>query len=139
MLCSKEDQPEMSEQDRESFLRWQEYRISHLSFSINLFLTFSIASIGFIIQQNPNLEINQVAIDSESLSTLVWWFISAIFGVLATFSRLVDFRYTAKRIRGGRTKYYCLTKLAGHLTWIFFGCEVVAYCIGVWFFMYAVS
>lgn len=126
----------MSEQDRDSFLRWQEYRISHLSFSINLFLGFSVTSIAFLIQQNSKPLSSPPYLSQELIESLLWWFLSAMFGVIATLSRLVDFRYTAKRIRGGRKQYFCLTKIAGHTTWVCFGCEVAAYCIGIWAYVF---
>lgn len=37
----------MNDQDKERYLRWQDHRITQLSFSINLFLTFAIATLGF--------------------------------------------------------------------------------------------
>jgi hypothetical protein len=40
----------------ERYLRWQEYRINQLSFAINLFLSFAVASIGYAI----NLKLSSV-------------------------------------------------------------------------------
>jgi predicted permease len=134
-LCEKEEKPKMSDQDRDSFLRWQEYRISQLSFSINLFLGFSVASIAFLVQHGTKTLTSPPTLNQELMLPVIWWLFSALFGVLATLSRLVDFRYTAKRIRGGRKKYFCLTKMAGHITWVSFGCQIASYCIGIWLFI----
>ena len=130
MSCEKKEKPKLIDKDHDSFLRWQEYRIKHLSFSINLFLSFSVTSIAFFVQRKtfaslPNL-------NRELMLPVLWWLASTIFGVIATLSRLVDFRYTARRIRGGRKEYSCLIKIAGHVTWVSFGCQVASYCIGIW-------
>lgn len=120
----------MSDQQRESFIRWQDYRIKHLSFSINLFLGFAVASLGYLVSSQDS-----TVLYGPARLILAWWAVSASAGVLATISRLVDFRYTTKRVRAGRKGYLCLTALFGHATWILFGCAVCSYCIGAWLFI----
>lgn len=135
MLCKKKERPKLSDQDRDSFLRWQDYRIGYLSFSINLFLGFSVASIAFLVQQGSKTLTSPPNLNQELMLPVIWWLFSTIFGVVATLSRMVDFRYTARRIRGGRKEYFCLAKIAGHVTWIGFGCQVASYCFGIWLFI----
>ncbi len=125
----------MSDRERDSFVRWQAYRIGHLSFSINLFLGFSVASIAYVVTASDSAQSNGHQLSPEMLISLYWWVVSAAAGVMATMSRLIDFRYTAKRVRNGRKGYKCTTWLAGHSTWIFFGVALASYCIGVWYFV----
>ena len=135
MFCKKKIKHQMTDEERDSFLRWQDYRINQLSFSINLFLGFAVASIGFLIGKKGQLYEGIGQKNPEMLLILFCWSVSAMFGVIAALSRLVDFRYSAKRIRGGRKDYGCLTKVAGHVTWVSFGCEVISYCIGAYLFI----
>jgi len=129
-ICKKK-YPKIPKNDRESFIRWQEYRISHLSFSINLFLGLAVASIAFLISQDDSYHLTS----KTNIEALFWWFLSALFGMFATISRLVNFRYTAKRILSRHKKYFCLTNIAGHITWICFGCGLLSYCLGVLYFI----
>jgi len=125
----------MSVEERESFLRWQDFRIKQLSFSINLFLGFAVASLAFMLVRDGRLNVGAAPLNPMLIPVLFWWSTSAVFGVIASLSRLVDFRYTARRIRGGRKEYYCLTKIVGSVTWVSFGCEVLAYCAGAYLFV----
>jgi hypothetical protein len=135
MFCKDENPHRMTDNERDSFVRWQEYRIGHLSFSINLFLGFAIASIAYLVAANEKTRINGQSLSPELLMSLFWWVVSTASGVLATISRLVDFRYTAKRIRAGRKGYQCTLWLAGHGTWVLFGVALISYCIGAWCFV----
>jgi hypothetical protein len=47
----------MSAEERESFLRWQDFRVQQLSFSINLFLGFAVASLAFLLDQDVFLSL----------------------------------------------------------------------------------
>lgn len=135
MLCKEKPKHKMSAEERESFLRWQDFRIKQLSFSINLFLGFAVASLAFMLARDGRLNIGAATLNPTLMPVLFWWSTSAVFGVIASLSRLVDFRYTARRIRGGRKEYYCLTKIVGSVTWVSFGCEVLAYCAGAYLFV----
>lgn len=135
MFCKDENLHRMTDSERDSFVRWQEYRIGQLSFSINLFLGFAIASIAYLVAANEKAKASGQLPSPELFMSLFWWVASAATGVLATISRLVDFRYTAKRIRAGRKGYQCTLWLAGHGTWILFGVSLVSYCIGAWWFV----
>lgn len=125
----------MTDTERDSYVRWQAYRIEHLSFSINLFLGFAVGSIAYVVTSYNYADVNGNEVNQEIVKALFWWYISAVGGVLSTISRLVDFRYTAKRIRAGRKGYQCLTILAGHGTWVFYGVALFSYCIGAWYFI----
>jgi hypothetical protein len=135
MFCKDKERHKMTDAERDSFVRWQAYRINHLSFSINLFLGFAVASIAYLVSSSDSAGASGRALSSEMLMALIWWFVSAVSGIAATVSRLIDFRYTAKRIRAGRKGYECTTWFAGHGTWIFFGIALASYCAGAWHFV----
>tara|TARA_R110001599_G_C12268666_1_gene661121 strand:- start:6121 stop:6516 length:396 start_codon:yes stop_codon:yes gene_type:complete len=115
----------------EKHARWQSLRISQFSFAINLFLSFSIASLGFAINQ----KISGVSTIHNSLNLIIiWWVISSSCGSLATLSRLVDFRYTARETDFAKSKNSYLTlNIVGHVSWILFGVQVLSYAIGAWY------
>ncbi|WP_374277863.1 hypothetical protein [Azonexus sp.] len=135
MFCKDENPHRMTDSERDSFVRWQGYRIGHLSFSINLFLGFAVASIAYVVATNDKAQASGEMLRPELIASLFWWVVSAFAGVLATVLRLIDFRYTAKRIRAGRKGYQCTLWLAGHGTWILFGVALFSYCIGAWCFV----
>ncbi|MCG7867298.1 MAG: hypothetical protein JAY74_13160 [Candidatus Thiodiazotropha taylori] len=135
MLCKDHKRRTMTENERESFVRWQAYQIGHLSFSINLFLGFSVASIAYVFASHDSVRSNGFDISPQSYIALFWWLVSAVSGVFSTITRLVDFRYTARRVRAGRKGFECVTMLSGHGTWVFFGVALASYCIGAWYFL----
>ena len=125
----------MTDSERDSFVRWQEFRIAQLSFSINLFLGFAVASIAYLVVTNANVQASGHMLAPQFFMSFFWWVASAGAGVLATVTRLVDFRFTAKRIRSGRKGYECVLWLAGHGTWVLLGVSLASYCIGAWWFV----
>ncbi len=116
----------MKEADRERYVRWQEYRIQHLGYALNLFLGFAVASIAFAITRPDRVE--EVV--------LAWWIVSLVAGVIAVLSRLIDFRLTGRRIKSDGREYELTTHLAGHATWIAFGVQLAAYCSGAYAFIF---
>lgn len=76
----------MDPQQQERYVRWQDYRITHLSFAINLFLGFAVASLAYAI--NLKLE-NRPYGNLPVETTILWWAVSAVFGCIATMSKLL--------------------------------------------------
>ena len=111
----------MTEEDKARYVRWQDYRIQHLGYVINLFLGFGVASIGFAWTQSPKIDD----------SIVLWWVTSLCAGVAAIVCRLVDFRYTCKKIESGNGAYKLLTNLVGHITWICCGVQLLSYSVGI--------
>lgn len=117
----------MDQETKERYVRWQDYRIKQLSFSINLFLGFAIASLGYAI----HLKLGETSSLTAQLSEIIlWWAASAIFGCLATVSRLLDFRYTAAKIKQGGLFSAYIAKWCGPVTWGCFWVQLVAYVAG---------
>jgi len=90
--------------NNESYIRWQNIRISQLGFANNLILGISIALIGFILDflQTDDLVLN-------SCQKFLFWvggsltLVSIGFGLYVVFNRLEDFRLTAQIARKRET------------------------------------
>ena len=64
----------MDKEKHERYARWQDYRIQHLSFSINLFLGFAVASLAYAV----NLKLGGNSALSPFLpKIIIWWAVSA--------------------------------------------------------------
>ena len=126
----------MDDKQRERYARWQGYRISQLSFSINLFLTFAIASLAYVI----NLKLSKSIIPIEALSPIIfWWSACAALGVLSTISRLLDFRHTAKKIKDSGAFNTFMARWSGRVTWGAFWAQIITYCAGAYLFIVNVA
>lgn len=125
----------MEPDQRERYVRWQNYRITQLSFAINLFLGFAIASLAYAI----NLKLENVAHHGIPLEiVIVWWSVSAALGSLATVSRLLDYRYTTKKIKeNGRFNTF-MAKWCGPATWGCFCVQIASYTVGAYIFIVGV-
>lgn len=125
----------MDPEQQERYVRWQDYRITHLSFAINLFLGFAVASLAYAI----NLKIENKSHSSIPLeSIIIWWSVSAAFGCVATMSKLLDYRYTAKKIKDGGCFNTFMAKWCGPVTWGCFWVQVVVYSVGAYLFIVGV-
>ncbi len=122
----------MDPDKKERYVHWQNYRITQLSFSINLFLSFAVASLAYAI----NLKLSPESQHQELLVFIInWWAGSAALGCVATISRLLDFRYTAKKIRDGGAFNEFMAKRLGPVTWGAFWGQLIAYVAGSYFFI----
>jgi len=124
----------MNDADKERYVRWQNYRINQLSFSINLFLGFAVASLAFVINIKLNSEPGSTE-NVELFSSIYWWSASAILGVISSLSRLLDFRYTARKIKDSDVCDKRRAKFFGKVTWGTFWSQVITYIIGGYLFI----
>ena len=125
----------MDPREQERYVRWQDYRITQLSFAINLFLGFAVASLGYVI----NIKLEQKAHAGIPLESVIIWFgVSALFGCIATLSRLLDFRYTARKIKDGGNFNAFMGNYCGPVTWGCFWVQVLSYAVGAFLFIYGV-
>jgi hypothetical protein len=134
----------MEDRDCERYIRWQDYRITQFSFAINLFLTFGMAALGFwaslLTDQSFQMPKGQEYLFKYALVTLS---VSVVTGTVAVISRLLDFRYTALKIRkkysGWRQKYVeLLSEKLGGVSLALFWLQIVTLAVGVWCLMSAV-
>lgn len=125
----------MTPEEHERYVRWQDYRITQMSFAINLFLGFAVASLAYII----NLKLEGKAHGNISIeTTIIWWAISAAFGAIATMSKLLDYRHTARNIKDGGCFNSFMAKWCGPVTWGCFWVQVIAYATGAYLFIHGV-
>lgn len=146
------------------FVRWQDKQINLLSFSINLLFTLSVASIGLVINNFDKSPLKDHSILGYSLPQIVAFTLSlsALFGILALWSRLFDFRLTTQINRKRvllfkvennityeskkalkkselETKISCLqcwTEFLGNSTWWLFIIQSVIFLIGIIILIY---
>jgi monoamine oxidase len=82
---------------RDANRQWQEMRRTQLGHVVNIVLTFSTASLAFgvkMIVDKPNL-----ALHNPLFSSLAFLMLAIFLGLMANFTRLWDFRYTARAAR----------------------------------------
>lgn len=123
----------MKPEDRERYVRWQNYRINQLTFSINLFLGFAVASLAYAI--NIKLNAQPGSLSPELFCPIYWWSASAVLGTIASLSRLLDFRYTARKIKDSSECDKKTAKLFGKVTWGAFWAQVITYVAGGFVFI----
>ncbi len=142
LLAVRKKESDMNNEEKERFVRWQNYRITQFSFAINLFLTFSVAELGFCLAliKDPAF-IPPIGMGYLLRNSAIGLASSIIFGSLATFSRLWDFRCTAIKIR----KKYAdcrqdaaeiLAKLIGIASWFLFYFQLAALAYGTFCLVY---
>lgn len=112
----------MDKDTLEKFVRWTDYRIQQLSFSNNLFIALSVASIGFLISEKP---IDYCA----KMLIVILLSLSLFAGIAATITRLYDFKYTVKKIRSKDPSYKKITDSLGCATWALFHVQVILYVV----------
>jgi hypothetical protein len=119
----------MDPERKERYIRWQNHRITQFSFSINLFLTFTLASLAFV----ANIKLENKPHGDLPIETIIGcWAFCALFGFAATISRLLDFRYTALKIKDGGLFNTFMAEFCGPVTWGCFWGQVVTYIIGAY-------
>ncbi|KZN67702.1 hypothetical protein N478_02780 [Pseudoalteromonas luteoviolacea S4060-1] len=121
----------MTPEQRESYARWQNHRVSQLSFTINLFLGFSVASLAYVI----NLLLTSTKGNAVLEYVLVIWAVSAIVGCIATVIWLLDFRYTASKLRAPNSCNKFLAAHLGKVTWSMFWAQIILYPYGAFYFI----
>jgi hypothetical protein len=123
-----------------SFVRWQGITIEQLGYSINLILTFSVASLGFAVNLLTNKDYNPDHW-GKGLFLLGCFFllISLGFGIWVVLNRLKDFRTTAQivKIKGRDAaveSLQCMRELAeklGRRTRKLFSWQIATFGMGI--------
>jgi hypothetical protein len=136
----------------EKFVRWQNYNITQLSNSINLFLGFATATLGFsislIVDGSKGLNLLGYCKLLFSLN-LLFQLLSILFAIVAVVARTCDFRFTARIVRqainnrkqkqtpASERKAQILSDLRkrvrklGCVTWFFFKLQVALFGLGI--------
>lgn len=122
----------MTPEEKERYVRWQDYRVTQTSFVINLFLGFAVASLAYAI----NLKFEGKPHGNAPLeTTIILWAASTAAGALATMSKLLDYRHTARKIKYGGVFNTFMAKWCGPVTWGCLWVQVVSYAWGAFLFI----
>jgi hypothetical protein len=127
-------------QNSERLVRWEAIRREQLSYAINLFLTLSVASLGFEATLILGAEFEHYAHCQQfglllSLALLAG---AVLLGILAAVVRVCDFRLTADIVRTKENdaedpeldRMRGMAHMAGGITWFCFWGLVSAYTVG---------
>jgi hypothetical protein len=127
--------------ETERYNRWQGYRIGQLTLCNSLFLTFSIATLGFCINMlvQPVFTITDCYAKVFFLFSIIIGLLSLSSGSVACLTRLADFRATAQVARhsGDSTKAGAVAcwraryKLMQKWTWRLFYCQLFTFGVQV--------
>jgi hypothetical protein len=136
LLFVRQKENRMTDEDKERYVRWQDYRIRQFSFAINLFLSFAVAALGFCLTLIKDSGFTPPIGTGYVLRHAVFSLAgSIVLGSLATLSRLWDFRCTAVKIekkyedwRQGTATF--LAKWLGGVSWSLFYFQLAALAYG---------
>jgi len=122
------------------FVRWHSNLRQQVTFTNNLLLTISIGITGFIFNllNTENLGLNCCNKQLIKIGLIIT-IISIILGVLTNISRIIDYRFTLKKIKKelekepDLTKLKSLKKVFGNITWFLFYSQVLTIFFGIIF------
>ena len=89
------------DRNRESYIRWQETRITQMGYAINLVLGLAVAALGFLV--SLLMDDGFTPVPGQGIlygAALVMLAMSVVLGIGCVVNRLLDFRLTAKIARG---------------------------------------
>jgi hypothetical protein len=125
----------MSQEDQESFIRWQDVTRNHFSSVTNFILTLATGLLAFqsmFLLESKFFSCGALMFASASLIILA---VSVTLGLLCSVNRLRDFRLTTKiaRRRNGETDLQDLqekSKALGKFTWRLFWVQIALFGLG---------
>jgi hypothetical protein len=116
------------------FVRWQAILREHLGYTINLFLTFSVAALGYCLSL-----IRDRSFTPTGFLLVIFWisvvsmWLLIFLGIVCVLNRLSDFRGTARRARlaaSDPTQEKEYLDMLGGLTWRWFYGQTISFGIG---------
>lgn len=127
------------EKINERFIRWQQLTIKHFSYTNNLFLGLNLAFLSYSINKFDFIINYNCAFKLFYILGILLLFISFIFGIRCTLTRLKDFRKTTKLIyyrklkdkNGNISKLQKETKELGKQTWFNLKTQIYSFCFGI--------
>jgi len=122
----------------ERFVRWQTILREHFTFTINLLLTVSIATTGFLLSLLNNTNFIPSGNSQKLFFTtgLIFVLLSVVMGLVVSLNRLNDFRFTLKKINhqlkdiNDIAEIKDIVDFSGKFSWIIFYLQVGTLCIG---------
>jgi hypothetical protein len=133
------DNEEKQIKNNNRFIRWQQILREHLTFLNNLLLTFSVGALGFLFSLLNDSNFTPICCQKIFFTSgLIFIFLSILIGLITSFSRLVDFRTTLKKIKnelnGDHSELENLKVIKdfyGKSTWNLFYNQVIIFTIGI--------
>lgn len=126
--------------DKECLIRWREITRTQLGYTINLILSFSVATIGFQVTLLVNPSVSWVYWSKCLFSvSIILLLLAIIAGISTVFCRLKSFRQTAiivrdhgknnqeQKVEDLRKQNECLDRN----TWRFFYCQMAFFGVGI--------
>jgi|SRR5690625_291108 len=120
------------------FIRWHSNLRQQVTFTNNLLLTISIGITGFIFNLLNNISLNLICYNKQLFKIgLILTILSITLGVLTNISRIIDFRYTLKKIKKelenetDLSKLKSIKKVFGNITWFLFYSQILTLFIGI--------
>lgn len=87
-------------QIKDRLIRWQSVLRDQLTFLNNLILTFSIATLGFLVSTLQEPGFNPICCQKVFFTFgMISIIVSILFGLVTSINRLLDFRSTVKKIK----------------------------------------
>lgn len=128
----------------ERFVRWQTVLREQLSFLNNLLLTISIGIAGFLLSLLKTNEFSPVCIGKLFFTAgMLSVSLSILLGISTAYSRLMDYRWTVKKIatelKGGAdlSRLKKLMKRYEKLTWCLFDLQIISFGFSILFLLIA--
>ncbi len=123
----------------DQFIRWQGHTIAQLTFAINLFFGMSIGSLVFAVTLIMDEDFLLSGYPKLFFQISLFLILLAVFsGCAAVVSRLLDFRFTARKIRLGEAcnrqvsgVYKYRSKMLGKITWRLFWFQLFMLGVGL--------
>lgn len=122
---------------RQKFVRWNGYAMAQFTVAIALLSTLSVSAIGAGITLSQHPPISNSGVHSLAFAISMLFFIASILASLsAVISRTLDFRMTARKLRGRLdcTMFGWDDKKFGRVSWFLFWVSTASFFIGVFLF-----
>lgn len=122
-------------EEHERFAQWRERTRTQLGLAIQFFTALSAAGVAFIISMIRDTTFNPQGKErGVALAALSLLLIAVISGSVAVVTRLLDFRYTAQKIRACEEDQPWLKKnidFVSRLTWFFLWVMLITLLLGI--------
>jgi hypothetical protein len=138
----------MPQDNSDSFVRWQVIALEQLTYSINLILSFAVATLGFQASLLSNEKFIPVSFEKCAFAlSILAIVLSVISGVYCVINRLKDFRVTkevARKNEMGKPNiaiqpHRDSAENLGRITWIIFRCQVYTFVLGIILLLIGIS
>jgi len=115
---------------------WRDIQRNQLSISCNIFFTFNVVILGFVVDYLANDDNHcgmNLVIKNLFLVAMVFLILSIVSYVIFNILILIDYRNTAQIILREKSNHYvsAKTKYMGQINWILFICQITLSVLGL--------